>query len=168
MAELTIAFGATEDLVQDALAVRRTVFIEGQGVSEDRELDGLDNGAEHYVGYLGSIPVAVARTRAIYLGTDDHGSHDVKIERVGVLSEHRGEGFGGQIMRFILDQLPGNPTVRNAILESQTHALGFYEDMGFIPTGRIFQDAGMPHRKMYLPVHTEELYKGQSFTGSKK
>lgn len=168
MSELAFAYGAAEDLLQDALVVRRTVFIEGQGVPEERELDGLDKGAQHYVGYLGSVPVAVARTRAIYPATDNQGSHDIKIERVGVLPDHRGQGFGGQIMRFILDQLPGQPLVRNAILESQTHALGFYEDLGFIPTGRVFQDASIPHKKMYLPIHSKELYEGQSSTGPEK
>lgn len=155
MPELVIAHGATEDLLSDALDVRRRVFIEGQGVPEARELDGLDQdeGTEHYVGYLEDEPVAVARTRRIYIQTATMRSHDVKIERVGVLPEHRGRGFGRQTMEFIIDRLNSQSRVREAILESQTHALDFYRDLGFITIGRVFDDAGIPHKKMYLPIN---------------
>jgi predicted GNAT family N-acyltransferase len=162
--ELRILYGGTEELIDDTLTVRRAVFIEEQNVSEEREFDGLETGSTHYVGYMDGEPVAAARTRRIYLGTDDLGSHDVKIERVSVLARHRGKGIGNTLMARILDQLPPQPLVRDAILESQIHALDFYGSLGFIPVGHVFKDAGIPHKKMRKPIHADTVYRGQSFT----
>ena len=35
-----------------------------------------------------------------------------------------------------------------AILAAQTHAIGFYEALGYVPFGDEFMDAGIPHRNM--------------------
>ncbi len=152
MSGLSIEHGAAKDLIRDAQHVRRLVFIEGQNVPEERELDGLDNESQHYVGYIDRTPVAVARTRHVNMNRTEYGCYDLKIERVGVLPVYRGHGLGMEIMRFILAQLPEQPNIRNAVLESQVHALGFYQELGFTATGPVFEDAGIPHRKMYKPV----------------
>lgn len=131
MSELAVRHGTTRDLINDAQHVRRIVFIEGQNVPEERELDGLDDKAQHYVGYIEGIPAAVARTRHIRINQAGDKIHDQKIERVGVLPVHQGQGFGSQLMRFILAQLSEEQSVRNAILESQVHALDFYKEFGF-------------------------------------
>jgi ElaA protein len=39
-----------------------------------------------------------------------------------------------------------------AKLGAQTHALGFYEALGFVAFGPEFLDAGMPHREMVLEL----------------
>jgi len=36
----------------------------------------------------------------------------------------------------------------HAVLGSQTHAIGFYERLGFTPFGPEYDDAGIPHRDM--------------------
>lgn len=154
MPELSIEHGNTEKLVNDARHVRRVVFIEGQGVPEARELDGLDREAEHYVGYVDGAPVAVARTRQVNVNRVEDDSYDLKIERVGVLPVYRAHRFGVEMMRFILAQLPEQPNVRNAVLESQKQALGFYSKLGFTAYGPIFEDAGIEHRKMYKPAQS--------------
>ena len=35
-----------------------------------------------------------------------------------------------------------------AILNAQTHAIGFYEQSDFVAEGDEFDDAGIPHRRM--------------------
>ena len=39
-----------------------------------------------------------------------------------------------------------------AKLGSQTHAIGFYERLGFTATGPEYMDAGIPHRDMTLAL----------------
>jgi predicted GNAT family N-acyltransferase len=43
--------------------------------------------------------------------------------------------------------LAGIQTVK---LGAQTHALSFYDKLGFTPQGPVFDDAGIPHREMIL------------------
>ena len=42
------------------------------------------------------------------------------------------------------------PGVKKVKLGAQTHALGFYEHLGFTAFGDEFDDAGIPHREMVL------------------
>jgi ElaA protein len=39
-----------------------------------------------------------------------------------------------------------------AKLGSQVHAIRFYEALGFVAEGPVFDDAGIPHRNMVLPL----------------
>lgn len=122
------------------LALRRAVFIEEQGVSEDRELDDKDGHAIHLLATDGDRPVGSARI----LLDGDTG----KIGRVCVLPPARGTGLGAALIRAALDVLRDQPGVARATLGAQTHALGFYEKLGFTAHGPVYDDAGIPHRDM--------------------
>lgn len=129
----------TTDLAA-CLALRRTVFIEEQGVPEDREIDGLDSTAIHLLATRDGQPVGSAR---IVLDGDTG-----KIGRVCVLPRARGTGLGAALIRAALDVLRVQPGITRAKLGAQTHALGFYEKLGFTPYGPVYDDAGIPHRDM--------------------
>ncbi len=120
--------------------LRRTVFIEEQGVSEADEVDGLDEGAIHLLAWSGERAVGTARL----LVKGETG----KIGRVCVLSEARGTGLGAALILAALDELRRQPGVRTAVLGSQSHATGFYEKLGFVVEGEEFLDAGIAHRHM--------------------
>jgi ElaA protein len=119
--------------------IRRLVFMVEQGVSEAEERDGADDDALHYLAISGDMPAGTARV----LIDGDTG----KIGRVAVLAMERGQGLGQHIMAFVLDDLQ-NRGLRKAKLGAQTHALGFYEALGFQAMGPEFMDAGIPHRMM--------------------
>jgi len=121
-------------------ALRRTVFIEEQGVSEADEVDGLDGQAIHLLAFIGAVPVGTARS----LVKVDTG----KIGRVCVLAEARGTGLGAALILAALEELRREQVVRRATLGSQSHATGFYEKLGFRVVGEAFMDAGIPHREM--------------------
>lgn len=123
-------------------ALRRTVFIEEQGVSEADEVDDLDDVAIHLLARVVGEPVGTARL----LVQGDTG----KIGRVCVLAQARGTGLGAALIRAALDELRRQPGVVKARLGAQTHALGFYERLGFTATGPEYMDAGIPHRDMVL------------------
>lgn len=131
----------------DALAVRRTVFVEEQDVPEDRELDSHDDAAEtdHLVAYDGEAAVGTARLRPY----DDPGSEAVgKVQRVAVVGDRRGEGWGRLLMRRV-EELARERGYDRLALDVQTHARGFYERLGYdVVDERVFEDAGIPHVAM--------------------
>ncbi|WP_299728607.1 GNAT family N-acetyltransferase [uncultured Tateyamaria sp.] len=129
----------TEDLTT-CHALRRTVFIEEQGVSEADEVDGRDGDALHVLAILDGKALGCAR---ILVSGDT-----AKIGRVCVLKEARGTGLGAAIIVGCLDVARAQPGVTRAKLGAQTHALSFYEKLGFAAFGPIYDDAGIPHRDM--------------------
>jgi len=138
-----VEVGVTEDLAA-CLALRRTVFIEEQGVPEADELDDLDGQAVHLLALVGGVPMGSARL----LRAGETG----KIGRVCVLASARGTGLGVALMEKALAVLAEDPALRRAKLSSQTHALGFYERLGFVAEGAEYLDAGIPHRDMVRPL----------------
>jgi ElaA protein len=116
------------------------VFIKGQRVPEAEEVDGKDEMCRHYLAEIDGVPVATARVM-------DLGGV-AKIQRVAVLDAYRGQGLGAELMGIILDDLRNS--FASATLGSQTHAIAFYEKLGFAAKGPEFDDAGIPHREMHL------------------
>ena len=132
----------TEDLAL-CHALRRAVFIEEQGVSEAEEMDDLDPQAIHFLGWIDGRPVATAR---IFVEGETG-----KIGRVCVLAEARGTGAGLAIMRATIAALRERGA-KTAKLSSQTHAMPFYEKLGFVAYGSEYPDSGIPHRDMVLEL----------------
>jgi predicted GNAT family N-acyltransferase len=121
------------------LAIRRAVFIEGQGVPEDIEIDGLDPECTHLLAWLDGTPIATARMRAV------EGA--AKAERVAVLPDFRGEGIG----RIVMDALEAQALaegLHTVVLNAQTAVVPFYERLGYTVTGGSFLEAGIPHVPM--------------------
>lgn len=136
---MSLVIEETQDLAA-CHALRRTVFIEEQAVSEAEELDDQDGGAIHLLARLDGRPVGSARL--ILKGETG------KIGRVCVLKDQRGTGLGAALMRAALDALRARPGISHATLGSQVHAIAFYEKLGFVAEGPIYDDAGIPHRDM--------------------
>lgn len=138
---MTIA--RTDDLAA-CLTIRRAVFVEEQKVPETLEHDEHDATAIHLLAIEAGRPVGTARL----LVRGEIG----KIGRVAVLPDRRGHGLGAALIHAALDELRAIPGVRIARLGAQTHALGFYEKLGFTASGPVYDDAGIPHRDMTRPV----------------
>ncbi|MEM7631438.1 MAG: GNAT family N-acetyltransferase [Pseudomonadota bacterium] len=133
----------TDDLAA-CLELRRIVFMEEQGVSEADERDGRDGEALHVLAMAEGEPLGCARI--LLDGTV------AKIGRVCVLQDARGSGLGAAIITACLDVARGQPGVTRAKLGAQTHALSFYEKLGFTAFGPVYDDAGLPHRDMERPL----------------
>ena len=128
--------------ITTCLDIRRVVFIDGQNVPEREEVDGTDPDCIHYLMHVDDVPIATARVTP--------KGDTAKIQRVAVLGTHRGKGAGAILMRAILQDL--KPDFTTAILGSQTHAIPFYEKLGFTAYGPEYDDAGIPHRDMSRPL----------------
>lgn len=130
--------GAT---LADAFDVRTRVFIEGQDVAVDLEMDGKDEAARHVVAYVDDQPVGTARLRSPDPGV-------AKVERVAVLDAYRGMGIGVALMDAI-ETLAREERLDRAVLHAQTRVEGFYEKQGYERVSdEIFEDAGIPHVEM--------------------
>jgi predicted GNAT family N-acyltransferase len=119
--------------------VRRRVFIEEQGVPEALEWDEWDAGALHVLA-LDGAGLAIGTGRLL---PDGH------VGRMAVLREWRGRGVGGALLDALLEAARVRG-LREAVLNAQTHALGFYAGRGFVAEGEEFPDAGIAHRRMRL------------------
>lgn len=127
----------------DAFAVRRTVFVEEQGVDEAIEYDEHDEPeatAAHFVAYDGPEPVGAARLREPEDGLG-------KVERVAVLAEHRGEGVGRKLMQAV-EREAERRSLETLKLHAQTRVEEFYDRLGYQRRGEEFEEAGIPHVKM--------------------
>jgi len=131
----------TEDIAT-CRSLRRIVFIEEQGVSEADEVDDLDGEAIHLLATSNEQPVGTARL----LVRGNTG----KIGRVCVLREARGSGLGAALIRKAVAELRAIPGLACAKLSAQIHATGFYERLGFVTHGPVYDDAGIPHQNMVL------------------
>lgn len=126
-------------------AIRRVVFIVEQNVPEAEEWDGRDGAALHLLARDAS-GAAVGTARILTEGATG------KIGRVAVLKSARGTGAGAALIRAALDELRAMPGITRAKLGAQTHAIGFYERLGFAAYGPEYDDAGIPHRDMALDL----------------
>ncbi|ARJ69701.1 GNAT family N-acetyltransferase [Paracoccus contaminans] len=133
----------TDDL-DACMAIRIKVFVEEQKVPAELEGDEHDADAVHLLATAADgRPIGTAR---LLIDGDK-----AKIGRVAVLRAARGTGAGAALMRAALDELRARG-VRMAGLGAQTHAIGFYERLGFAAYGPEYDDAGIPHRDMTLDL----------------
>ncbi len=124
-----------------AYDIRDKVFIKEQNVPKDEELDGLDPACIHFLGLYENNPVVTARVR--YIDKDSW-----KVERVAVIKEERGKGFGKEVMGNIENEAK-KKNVSKLLLNSQKNAIDFYKSLGYESLSEdFFYEAGIPHIKM--------------------
>lgn len=133
--------------IESCLTIRYQVFVEGQCVPVNEEIDGLDSHSEHYLLFSDQQPVGTARVRII--------EEIAKIERVAILDAYQGRGLGHVLMKFILDSIQQNHSIQKAKLGAQSYAIPFYEKLGFAVCSDEYLDAGIPHKDMYLLMKSE-------------
>lgn len=122
-------------------AIRDAVFISEQAVPESLERDPMDS---EYVHALATSD----RGEPIGTGRLLPGG---KIGRMAVLAPWRGRGVGAGLLNALIDhaRTRGDGTVT---LDAQTSAEPFYRRHGFVSSGEVFMDAGIPHIRMHLAL----------------
>jgi ElaA protein len=118
-------------------AIRVEVFVNEQNVPLAEERDALDEGARHFLARLDGVPVGTLRLLESAAG-------EAKITRVAVVKAARGKGVGEALMRHA----EAATDAAALTLDAQTHALAFYEKLGFAAYGAPFMEAGIAHRQM--------------------
>jgi predicted GNAT family N-acyltransferase len=157
-----------------AFAIRMRVFVKEQGVPREIELDRDDHRAIHFLAFAGPRAVGTARVvlhrasakigrmavlksyrgrgvgkRLLRRAVEAVRRTEVKNQR----SEVRGQTSAvkektSPVRRLKAEIKPKQPRVLTIYLHAQVPVIGFYESMGFRCVGPIFDEAGIPHRKM--------------------
>lgn len=132
--------GASEDY-SDSLFVRRKVFIEEQGYSEEQEVVPEDHEALHLAIYDEGRVVGSGRL------IRDIEPNAAIAGRIALLPEFRGKGLG----RYIVDLLTEKAKslgFEKVYIDSQKYAVPFYAKCGYIKTSVEHPDGHIPHIRM--------------------
>ncbi len=132
---------ATEQEQQQVFALRMEVFVKEQRVPPEIELDQEDAHALHLMAEENGLTVGCARIL--------HHGKEAHIGRLAVKQTYRGKGIGAALCRFAIDHCRALGC-QSIWLNSQRHAVGFYEKLGFSPVGETFWEAGIPHIRMEI------------------
>jgi predicted GNAT family N-acyltransferase len=127
-------------------SVREAVFVIEQQVPRDDELDSFDTVSKHVLARdLHGNPIGTGRV------TPQH-----VIGRMAVAQNWRSHGVGAAILRRLIEQARAlnYPSVE---LHAQTHAVPFYEKLGFAKFGDEFVECGIKHFHMRLDLTPNEL-----------
>ncbi len=135
---MEIRIAKKEDM-EKVFALRCEVFVAEQSVPPEIELDEYDASALHIIAE--QCGVAIGCARVIFTENEAH------IGRLAVKKSERGRGVGSGLCRFIISHCK-EKGIFDIWLNSQLHAYGFYEKLGFKPQGERFFEAGIEHVKM--------------------
>ena len=137
MTEVRVASTSSE--VDEALELRRRVYVGEQGVSLEADRDGLDPTAVHVVAVEGGRIVGTCRL------VFEHGL--ARLGRMAVESDMRGRGLGAALLAEAESQArtAGAERIR---LHAQLAARSLYERGGFQVQGVEFLEEGIPHLTM--------------------
>jgi predicted GNAT family N-acyltransferase len=135
--------GDSSDL-EIAQRIRYEVFVIGQHVPAEEEIDQYEHDCKHFLAKANGIPCGAARWRITEKG--------VKLERFAVLENYRGRGVGSALVQAVLRDIGTNPELKGRMhyLHAQLSAMPLYEKFGFKPQGEMFQECDIDHFKMVL------------------
>ncbi|MEE9142872.1 MAG: GNAT family N-acetyltransferase [Gammaproteobacteria bacterium] len=118
-------------------SVRDAVFVREQNIPAFCEYDGCDPTCVH---------VVANGTDGGTIGTG-RLSEDGRIGRIAVVASHRGSGVGRAMLEQLIRTASDNG-LDQVFLHAQTVAVRFYEQLGFVAEGPVFDEDGIPHRRM--------------------
>ena len=143
MDSLQIKLVTNKEDFEQVINIRKEVFIKGQNVPLDIEIDGLDPESEHFIAYLENEPIGCARIRT--------NKNYARLERIAILKKYRCNGFGTELTKFLIDYCRKQNYVE-IILHSQNYVIDFYKKFGFKIKGETFLEANIEHKEMVLDI----------------
>ncbi|WP_316520742.1 GNAT family N-acetyltransferase [Kitasatospora brasiliensis] len=150
MSAATIRVIASEADLELARAVRHEVFVVEQNVPEELEYDEYDATSAHLLA-VGADGVGLGTGRLIFGSQARELTGGIEgrvlLGRLAVVAAARGTGLGVELVRAI-EALAVERGGVEVELHAQVQALGFYERLGYVAEGPVYDDAGIPHRTM--------------------
>ncbi len=140
-AMVDVRLGGWDTLGLHARAIRTAVFIEEQQIPVEMEWDEADAHCLHAVAFNRfGLPLATGRLLP-------HAPGVARIGRMASIQAVRGSGVGRKVLDALMQaaKLRGD---REVLLHAQTSARAFYARAGFVPTGPVFDEAGIAHIEM--------------------
>ncbi len=128
---------------RDPVEFRRRILRAPLGLDFTPEQLAEEQADIHIAAYLDGELVGCVVLTAV------DGSHSsvVKLRQMAVDPGHQGRGVGVQIVAFA-EKLAADRGYREIILHARETAAPFYERAGYVPTGDIFKEVTIHHRKM--------------------
>jgi ElaA protein len=123
-------------------AARETVFVVEQACAY-QELDGLDEGAQHLVAWIGDEVAAYLRVLA-----PDVRFAEPSIGRVLTNAGFRRHGLGRELLVRGLEKVDATYAGQAVRISAQTHLETFYGAFGFVPVSETYLEDGIPHVEM--------------------
>ncbi len=133
----------TQKELKKVFEIRNEVFVLEQKVERNIEYDEFEEEATHFIAKINKKSIGCARLRAI--------NQKAKLERIAVLKNYRGNGFGKRITNFMIDYCKSKG-FKEIFMHSQLYISDFYEKFGFRKKGEIFEEAGIKHVLMELKL----------------
>lgn len=132
----------TKKKLQQALKIRYQVFVIGQMVPVEEEIDDFEKDSFLYLAQIDGLPCGAARWRFTNEG--------VKLERFAVLEKYRRLGVGSALVKKVLKDIRIHPESngRKIYLHAQLNAMKLYSNFGFKQIGELFQECDIDHYKM--------------------
>ena len=130
-----------------SLRLRSQVFV----VEQDcvyQDIDNHDQEALHILGFKDNLLVAYTR-----VFDPNTYSKEASIGRVVVHPEYRKQNLGVEIMQESIEVLKSRGHTR-VMISAQCYLDQFYQDLGFIQTGKKYLEDGIPHQEMILELST--------------
>ncbi|MBX6341346.1 MAG: GNAT family N-acetyltransferase [Thermomicrobiaceae bacterium] len=131
----------------DVYDIRREVFVREQGLTNSVRDDPDDRYSVHVLAAIEGVEGVVGIGRVTFVGDE------AQIAWVAVRKPYRGRGVGRAIMEHLLE-ISREQGAQVVTLNAQTHALGFYEDLGFRPVGHRFYMSYIEHQHMILDLRS--------------
>ena len=132
----------TTSEIYEILKARAAVFVVEQNIVY-QDMDDKDYDSLHvYCEEDGKVTA--------YLRAFETGPGVVRMGRV--LTLQHGQGLGGKLLRYGLEEIRQKFFPKIIAIDSQCHAIGFYEKSGFKVCSEEFLEEGVMHVKMELEV----------------
>ena len=126
--------------IYEILKARAAVFVVEQNIVY-QDMDDKDYDSLHVFCEADGTVTAYLRAFEIEPG----------VVRMGrVLTLQHGKGLGGKLLNYALDEIRQRFSPRIIAIDSQCHAIGFYEKAGFKVCSDEFLEEGVMHVKMEL------------------
>jgi len=143
---------AGEDELEQALELRRTVFVDEQGVSLSAERDGRDSEGLHLVALEHGRVVGTCRLMlASAPGGRGSGGLEVRLGRLAVAPAWRRRGIASALLGAAEREARAAGAER-IVLHAQTYACRLYAAAGYRRRGSTFMEEGMEHVAMERPL----------------
>ena len=132
----------TSKEIYEILRSRAEVFVKEQRISYV-DPDGVDYKSWHVFATENDKVCA-------YLRAFKDGDDTIKIGRV--LTLIHGKGTGTQLMKYAISELKAKTGCKKIIMDAQSHAISFYQRLGFTITSEEYLEEGIPHVDMELTI----------------
>lgn len=131
------------DELYEIMWLRNIVFVVGQKITSEPEIDGFDRECVHAMLYVDERLIGTAR---VFMGRSP-----VKVGRVAIHIDEQGKGYGTILMRHVQDEVIKG---REALLYAQAHLEPWYTSLGWVREGELFVEAEIDHVTMRRPAQS--------------